>query len=116
MKKKNKKEEIHTIPCATLGCTGKISDRCITGFCTRCYSAIYNWTKRSQREQIARAVTLQLYEARMAFLIPENKVKILRPVRKVEPMVVLPGQVKKYRKKTRNQYKVMPAVAVRGSK
>lgn len=106
-----KKEEIHTLPCATLGCSGKISERCITGLCARCYSSIYNWTKRSARDRVARAITLQLYEARLSFLIPADKIKVLRPSRKVEPLVVLPGQVKKYRKKTRSKYKVMNTVA-----
>lgn len=96
----------HTLSCVTPGCLGKIGAGSITGLCPRCYSSIYNWTRRSSQEVINRLTQLHLFEARMYFLVPRKKVKLLTSVQKFEQLAVLPGQCGQYRKKTR--YKMLP--------
>lgn len=94
-----------TLQCVTHLCPGEIGEGSITGLCTRCYSSIYTWQKRSKADIVKRAMTLRLYEARMNFMLPA-KVRILSGDNKYEPLAVMPGQVKKYRKRTK--YKMVP--------
>jgi len=91
--------------CVTPGCTGEIGAGSITGLCKRCYSSIYNWQKRPAKELENRVKRLRLYESRMNFILPKNKVRIRSAEETFVSLAVLPGRVKQYRK--RSKYKVV---------
>jgi len=75
---------------------------------------VYGWTKRSDADIVKRIQNLHLYESRISFLIPKSKVKILRPKAEYREPFVLPGQVAKYRKRTR--YKTVGSPIIKTKK
>lgn len=95
-----------SLPCLTPGCTEKIGQGSITGLCRRCYSGVYNWTKRSKNQLCERADKLRLYEARLNLLLPKDKLDQLGVNQTFKPLIVLPGQVRQYRRRPK-QYKIM---------
>lgn len=97
-----KTKPIHTLPCSVENCNGVIGDQSITGLCPRCYSSLHSWQfKKNARERVARANALNLYINRLMYLLPDDKVELLNQRKKYKPLAILPGQVKKYRKKTK---------------
>lgn len=101
-----KVEDDNTHPCATPGCQGKVGAGSITGLCKRCYSSIYHWKKRPIKHLIKRSGNIRLYAARMNFLLPTAELEDLDIAPKFTPLVVLPGDVKQYKKRPK-QYKIM---------
>ena len=82
--------------CVTPGCLNEIGERSITSLCKGCYAYIYNNQKRTPKQLTARASTLSLYQSRLGFLLPQKSTSgpTLR-------LLVPPGQVKKYRRRTK---------------
>lgn len=97
---------IHTLPCNVDGCDGVVGEQSITGLCKKCYSSLLTWSKnKSATQRIKRAQQLKLYESRLCYLLPDDKIQLLTTRSKYAPLPVLPGKVKQYRK--RSKYKVM---------
>lgn len=92
------------LTCVTDGCQNEIGAGSITGLCKNCYSYIYNWQKRDAKDMVKRAMHMRLCETRMNFILPKNKVRIIGS-KEPQQLAVLPGHVKKYRKRTK--YKVL---------
>lgn len=99
--------------CVTPGCIGEVGDRSITGLCSPCYSYIYSNQKRTPRQVLARAHKMQMYQSRLNFLLPAP-VEMIRPKPGTPhpELVVIPGHVKKWRRKNKNKsvYKSLKAV------
>lgn len=91
----------HTRPCTVDGCKGVIGDNSITGLCPNCYSSLLGWGKKNIRDKVQRANRLNLYVNRLMYLLPDDKIQMLTTRKKYTPIVVMPGQVKKYRKKSK---------------
>ncbi len=105
----NKKHQSKSsLNCVTPGCNEDVGERSITQLCKSCYAYIYNWGKKSPGDLIKRAHKLNLYESRMQFLLPPS-VKLINTNESTKSTLnVMPGQVKKYRLKTKKQpYKYM---------
>ena len=82
--------------CAVDKCDGMVGDLSITGLCKKCYSSLYNWSnKKTPAQRIERAKQLKFYDKQQ--ILTTNTVN--------QPLAVLPGKVKTYRKRTK--YKLM---------
>ena len=90
--------------CETDGCSNEIGERSITGLCKQCYAYLYNMQKHDNHYLVKRAMQIRLWENRLNFLLPRNKVRVIGS-KKPRQLAVLPRQVKQYRKRTK--YKVV---------
>ena len=93
----------HTRPCTVEGCSGVIGDLSITGLCPSCYSSLHGWQhKHNAKQRVEYANKLNKYINRMLYLLPDDKVQMLTTRKKYRPSeIVLPGQCKKYKKRTK---------------
>lgn len=95
-----------TLPCAVDGCPNKVGEKSVTGLCKSCYASLYTWlNKRTARDRVLRAQKLKLWETRLCYALPDDKIQFLTTKKKYQPLVVVPGKVKAYRK--RSKYKVV---------
>lgn len=112
-KRKTNVVNLKTHSCATPGCPGKVGDQSITGLCRNCYSCIYRWSKqKTKTEGINYFKRMTLSMSRIDLALPQNDVEKLHAeldsnTRRYTPLVVMPGQVKTYRKRNKSRYKTM---------
>jgi len=92
--------------CATPGCSEIVGERSITGLCKACYSYIYINQKRSAKQLVQRARKIQLFQSRLGFLLPAQ-VELLNTntvgahAGQPQKLAVMPGQVKKWRRRSK---------------
>lgn len=104
---------LKTRPCATPNCEGKVGDNSVTGLCRNCYAVIYNWSnKRNNKDCVERFQRLSLSMSRMDLVLPDKDVQRLHDEfdhnnKRYQPLVVMPGKVSQYKKRSKTRYKSM---------
>lgn len=84
--------------CHTPNCDKEVGERSIIGLCSKCYSAIHYWHKKSPKQLIKRAQNLQLYRGRMNLLMPSGTATLpdKKPTRQLD---IMPGEFRKGKKR-----------------
>jgi len=98
--KKAVRREIKNKVCVTPGCGLEIGERSITCLCKACYSYIYTNQKRTTKQLVQRSIKIRLFQSRLNFILPStgNEKSHNQP-----ELLVMPGHVKKYRRRSRHQ-------------
>lgn len=100
MKNLTKKETNNTL-CATPGCREVVGEQSITRLCKACYSYVYNNNKRSPRQLVQRSHKIRLFASRLNFILPDYEFRATKTT--PNRLLVLPGEVQKYRRRTRHK-------------